>query len=929
MGRGNRKRKNKSTKNNDTKSENNDNTDTANSSDKPKSNGNQRELDKANYSLLSHASNPKMEAYYAFQGLHSHRRKLSSSITTTTDENNTTTKMTSEFEPCVTLEEMEHERQLWKNALTTVLPASFRIGNNIEQDLKEKIKQEIDDFVGKEIEILICEDGRNLNRSKKDDSVDNSDIGNKESCNALEETIASNGHSSSNPDVDNDEKSDSNNENDNSLDLKTTTKIIAPAKKIPFIPNAYQLSVDRRTLRRNPTLENFHSWLKLQVDAGFVTRQETVSMIPPVVLNAEPHHAVLDMCAAPGSKTSQLLEIVGTISDGNPEPGGFIVANDSDARRAYMLVHQLRRLNSPAALVTSVDAQFWPMLNRGLNTSDEERAQEGIFDRVLCDVPCSGDGTARKNLGIWKHWTALGAFGLHPLQISIALNGARLTKVGGYMCYSTCSMNPIENEAVVAELLRLTDGSLELVDKRSDMSGFVARPGWNTWKVLSEKKRRRDIVNKQKKNNQKMQERRKAWEEKNAQAQDDNTENATSKSEEVYIETETSLDDKSGMNSNDGDDDEVKFNKDEWVYSPPSWDENALLERALSTGLVYHKTFDDVPEESQKRIRASCFPPSSEEVERFNLQKCMRCLPQDLDTGGFFVALFRKISPLSDRAKRKANDLAENSRPDVNPDDMVDDLPSVKKGKMDDGEPSSGIDVVMEDKSDVDVVSTEDVEDNNNQKLVKGKPLLRGRGKSRGDMGNDDFKLVQEDVISPILADYGLPIDFAKDQFMTRSKGQAKMITFITSEIKKILIDRGVQDRVTIINAGLRAFERGTGGGGAEAETLFRPCQESIHFLAPYMTKRKLIANIDDFSNCLTSGIQKCSTERFSEDFAKELSLLSTGSFVICLKGYEENVAKKMFAVMWKCRGNNMNCLVTKAEIDGMHSKLNAIRLES
>ena len=56
------------------------------------------------------------------------------------------------------------------------------------------------------------------------------------------------------------------------------------------------------------------------------------------------------------------------------------------------------------------------------------------------------------------------------------------------ICYSTCSMNPIENEAVVAEILCSSDGSLELVDRRSDMEGFVARPGWTSWKVIGESK---------------------------------------------------------------------------------------------------------------------------------------------------------------------------------------------------------------------------------------------------------------------------------------------------------------------------------------------------------------------------------------------------------------------------------------------------------
>lgn len=287
-------------------------------------------------------------------------------------------------------------------------------------------------------------------------------------------------------------------------DLKPESRMIAPARKIEYIPHAYQLSLDRQTIRRNSSLNEFHDWLKVQTQAGFVTRQETVSMIPPVVLNVEPHHKVLDMCAAPGSKTSQLLEIVNIpASEGDVEPTGFVVANDADYKRAYMLVHQMRRINSPAIFICCCDAKFFPLIR------SEDHPTEGLLDRVLCDVPCSGDGTARKNPGIWKRWNQLNAMGLHNVQLSIALKGARLTRVGGYMVYSTCSMNPMENESVVAELLRASEGCLELVDRRSELKGMIARPGMSTWKVLSEQKSKRDEKNHQKKNSDKMKARRK------------------------------------------------------------------------------------------------------------------------------------------------------------------------------------------------------------------------------------------------------------------------------------------------------------------------------------------------------------------------------------------------------------------------------------
>lgn len=91
------------------------------------------------------------------------------------------------------------------------------------------------------------------------------------------------------------------------------------------------------------------------------------------------------MCAAPGSKTTQLIEAL----HGNEDetiPSGFVVANDVDNNRCYMLVHQTKRLNSPNFVVINHDSSILPqcILSNG---------KQMKYDRVLCDVPCSGDGT--------------------------------------------------------------------------------------------------------------------------------------------------------------------------------------------------------------------------------------------------------------------------------------------------------------------------------------------------------------------------------------------------------------------------------------------------------------------------------------------------------------------------------------------------------
>jgi 16S rRNA C967 or C1407 C5-methylase (RsmB/RsmF family) len=296
--------------------------------------------------------------------------------------------------------------------------------------------------------------------------------------------------------------------------------------RVPFCPNAWQLSIGRKDLRKNEEYSKFHKWLVDCCENGYAIRQEAVSMIPPLVLDVQPGHKVLDMCAAPGSKTSQLIEAIGSTENSS------VVANDVNRNRGFMLYHQVRRMCSPHLLVTQFDASSFPK-------------ELGPFDRVLCDVPCSGDGTLRKNISIWKTWNPRDALGLHSLQRRIFQRGIDLLKPNGLIVYSTCSLNPVENEAVVASIL-LANPILELIDCKDRLDSLVSTPGLCSWSI-------------------------------------------------------------------------------------PSPD-----------GGSHFDSFDSIPEELKHKYKRSMFPEFTSSELRVDLSKCIRIYPHLQDTGGFFVALFRK-----------------------------------------------------------------------------------------------------------------------------------------------------------------------------------------------------------------------------------------------------------------------------------------------
>jgi len=144
-----------------------------------------------------------------------------------------------------------------------------------------------------------------------------------------------------------------------------------------------------------------------------------------------------------------------------------------------MLIHQLNRSGTTGMAVVNHAGQFLPELYTTKVGSVKHKFQ---FDKILCDVPCSGDGATRKLPIKWLKWHTSDGMILHPLQLSILMKAVNLLKKGGLLVYSTCSLNPIENEAVVNALFDKVGRGLELVDIH-DMFGVKGRRGMLKWDV--------------------------------------------------------------------------------------------------------------------------------------------------------------------------------------------------------------------------------------------------------------------------------------------------------------------------------------------------------------------------------------------------------------------------------------------------------------
>ena len=191
-------------------------------------------------------------------------------------------------------------------------------------------------------------------------------------------------------------------------------------------------------------------------EAGLYYLQEASAMAPAALLDPQPGETVLDLCAAPGGKSTQLA--------GRMQGRGLLVCNEINPKRAKILASNIERLAVSNALV--------------LNEHPQRLAArfERFFDKILVDAPCSGEGMFRKEEAAVTDWSEDTVAMCARRQAEILHSAAQMLRPGGRLVYSTCTFAPEENEGSVSAFLHMhPDFSIEALDTPWFSPG---RPDW-------------------------------------------------------------------------------------------------------------------------------------------------------------------------------------------------------------------------------------------------------------------------------------------------------------------------------------------------------------------------------------------------------------------------------------------------------------------
>ncbi|MCH5252581.1 MAG: RsmB/NOP family class I SAM-dependent RNA methyltransferase [Lachnospiraceae bacterium] len=216
-----------------------------------------------------------------------------------------------------------------------------------------------------------------------------------------------------------------------------------PIKKIPYIENGYYYDSEVQ-----PAKHPYYF-------AGLYYLQDPSAMTPASRLPVEKGDVVLDLCAAPGGKATELAaKLQGT---------GLLIANDISSKRAKALLKNI---------------ELFGVENSFIVTEYPKKLKEyftGFFDKILIDAPCSGEGMFRKEPSMIKAWEQNGPEFYAGLQEEIIKQALPMLKPGGMLLYSTCTFSPLEDEGTVEKILEL-DADMELVGMKGYEGFESGRP---------------------------------------------------------------------------------------------------------------------------------------------------------------------------------------------------------------------------------------------------------------------------------------------------------------------------------------------------------------------------------------------------------------------------------------------------------------------
>lgn len=216
---------------------------------------------------------------------------------------------------------------------------------------------------------------------------------------------------------------------------------------VPWCPTGFYLPDDRKELSKHPDYY-----------AGLYYLQEPSAMAPAAILPVTPGDRVLDLCAAPGGKSTQLAaKLNGT---------GLLVSNDISPSRAKALLKNLELAGARRTVVLS-EAPY-----RLASRFPE------FFDKILVDAPCSGEGMFHKEPAIMKNWEQYGSEYYAKLQREILPDAVRMLAPGGCLLYSTCTFSPEEDERMVEWLLE-KNPELELLPIEKAEGVDDGHPEWS------------------------------------------------------------------------------------------------------------------------------------------------------------------------------------------------------------------------------------------------------------------------------------------------------------------------------------------------------------------------------------------------------------------------------------------------------------------